>query len=391
MTEDAHVNAMREHIPVLSQSVYMNTGTAGPLSLPVAEAMIGSVRGVTSDGRIGGAYFMANQERMARVRVRLAGLLGCNPNQVALTHNTTEGMNFITLGVNWARGDEAVTTNVEHPGALLPLWVAKERYGVTVKTADVAGRPDDIVGAVMDKVTSRTKLISISHVSYATGDVLPVEEIAAEARKLGVLVLADGAQSFCAMPVDVEALGVDFYSVPGQKWLSGPEGTGALYSRQDSLSQIRTTFAGYGTIDSFNDYGGLLVKEDGRRFEQGTMQPASIAGQEAACSFFAEVVEASWAYEHIFALAEQTIQGLSALPGVRVITKEVSHAGLVTFQLEGIEPDQAVAALDKRRILVRSIRRPAAVRASLGFFNTDQEVQLLLDAVRQIVKADKEG
>ncbi|MHB1891843.1 MAG: aminotransferase class V-fold PLP-dependent enzyme, partial [Acidimicrobiales bacterium] len=105
--------------------------------------------------------------------------------------------------------------------------------------------------------------MSLSHVSYSTGEVLPISEIVVEAHERGVLVVVDGAQSFGALPVDVVALGADFYSAPGQKWLCGPEGTGALYSSQAAVSQIRTTFASYGTVDAYNDYGGFLVRPDG--------------------------------------------------------------------------------------------------------------------------------
>lgn len=388
---ESDLMGLRAHFPALQRGIYVNTGTAGPMSDTVAQAMAGTLARQLAQPRTGPEYFAEVGEVKTGLRRRLAGLLRCDDSELALTHNTTEGMNFITLGVNWTAGDEAVTTNVEHPGALLPLWVVKERYGVTVKTADVARAPENAAEAVMRHVTPRTKLISLSHVSYSTGDVLPVAEIAAAARDRGVLVLVDGAQSFGALPLDMAEIGADFYSVPGQKWLCGPEGTGALYSRQEVLSQIRTTFASYGTMDAFNDYGGFLVKADGRRFEQGTMQLADLAGHASACEFLTETVGEDRAYKHIGELASLAIDRLLSVRGVTVITAPSRHAGLVTFTVTDHDPAEFARDLAGRGILARSIPRPAAVRLSLGYFNTVDEVDTVATAVDELMRRPGAG
>jgi L-cysteine/cystine lyase len=337
-----------------------------------------------SSPRTGHAYSELVASTKQAGREAMAAMLGARPEQIALTHNTTEGLNFITLGVNWAHGDEAVTTNVEHPGALLPLWIVKERYGVTVKTADLLSGPPDPVDAVVRLFTPRTKLVSLSHVSFSTGALLPVREIAAAARARGVLTLVDGAQSFGAMPIDVRSLGVDFYSVPGQKWLCGPEGTGALYSSQEAISQIRTTFASYGTVDGYNDYGGMLVKEDGQRFEQGTMHLPDLVGQTAAARWLTQMVGENWAHDRIRRLAAMAHDRLAALDGVDMVTGE-RPVGLVTFGVGKTDPEQVVAELGARGVLVRSIRRPPALRMSLGFFNTETEVTGAIGALADVL------
>jgi L-cysteine/cystine lyase len=382
--DDPRVAEVRRDLPVLERVTYLNTGTSGPLPRAVTSAMAQAVLDQAASPRTGRAYSELVASTKQAGREAVAGLLGCLPTEIALTHNTTEGMNFVTLGVNWVQGDEAVTTNVEHPGALLPLWIVKERYGVTVKTADLMSGPSDPVDAVVRLFSSRTKLVSLSHVSFSTGELLPVAEIAEAARQRGVLVLVDGAQSFGAMPLDVKALGADFYSVPGQKWLCGPEGTGALYSAQESVSQIRTTFASYGTVDGYNDYGGMLVKEDGRRFEQGTMHLPDLVGQAAAARWLAEEVGEDWAHERIRRLAEMARRRLSALDGVEVVTGD-RHVGLVTFGVGKADPELVVADLAGRGVLVRSIRRPYAVRMSLGFFNTESEVHTAVDALAEVL------
>jgi L-cysteine/cystine lyase len=384
MPADSKVAELRRDLPVLERFTYLNTGTSGPLPRSVAEAMTNAVAEQASSPRTGHAYSELVAGTKQSGREAMAAMLGARPEQIALTHNTTEGLNFITLGVNWVRGDEAVTTNVEHPGALLPLWIVKERYGVTVKTADLLSGPSDPVDAVVRLLTPRTKLVSLSHVSYSTGELLPVREIAAAARARGVLTLVDGAQSFGAMPIDVRSLGVDFYSVPGQKWLCGPEGTGALYSSQEAISQIRTTFASYGTVDGYNDYGGMLVKEDGQRFEQGTMHLPDLVGQTAAARWLTHVVGEEWAHERIGRLAALARDRLAALEGVDMVTGE-RPVGLVTFGAGKADPEQVVTDLAARGVLIRSIRRPRALRMSLGFFNTETEVTEATSALTEVL------
>ena len=383
---DHHVARIREDLPSLAGVTYLNSGTTGPLPRPVAEAVCETALAHTLQPRTGRGHFDRAMQVKQDCRDALAGLLGCRPTEVALTHNTTEGMNLITLGVNWVHGDEAITTNVEHPGALLPLWIVRDRYGVTVKTADLLSGPSDPVDAVVRLITPRTKLISLSHVSYSTGDVLPLAGISAAAHERGVLVLVDAAQAFGAMDVDMTSLGVDFYSVSGQKWLCGPEGTGALYSAQNAISQIRTTFAGYGTIDGYNDYGGFLVKEDGRRFEQGTMHLPDLAGMLAAINWMTGIVGEDWAHQRIYALAALAQAELAKLDGVEVITS-TAHAGLVSFSVGDLDPQDLVQRLADRSILVRGIPRPAAVRLSAGCFVTEDEMAAAVAAIGEELAA----
>ena len=310
----------------------------------------------------------------------MAAMLGCTPEEIALTHNTTEGMNFATLGVNWQPGDEAVTTNVEHPGALFPLYAARERFNITIKTANVAGKgPDETVAAVASLLGPRTKLVSFSHVSFQTGQLLPVAGIAAAAHAHGALVLVDGAQTFGTISIDVGELGCDAYSVSGQKWLCGPEGTGALYVAQDVVSQLRIVMAAYGTMDGYNDYGGYAVRGNAQRFEQGTSNAAGYAGQVAAARFLADA-GADAAYRRSFELVEYARGLFSELDGVEVLTP-AEHAGLVTVVLPGADADDVVRRVAEERVVVRSIRALRAVRLSLGYFNTVEEVDLAVKAL----------
>src|SRR3989304_2878702 len=180
-------------------------------------------------GRAAPAGWDAFLERMDECRGVLAALLSAGPESIALTHSTTDGMNIATWGVDWRPGDRALTTNAEPPGLLGPLVAVRDRAGVALDIVDVEGGGDPalIQERIAAAMTPRTRLVSLSHVLWTTGAVLPVVEIGRIARERGVWYAVDAAQSAGAILVDAEAIGADFIAFPGQKWLLGPEGAGA--------------------------------------------------------------------------------------------------------------------------------------------------------------------
>jgi L-cysteine/cystine lyase len=371
--------SLREQLPALHTQVYLNTGTSGPMPHRVHDAMLRELERQLAHGRTGMAHFTEMGRLKEQLRGHLSSLLGCAPSEIAVTGSTTDGMNLITLGLNWQPGDEAITTNLEHAGGLLPLFAARDRFGITIKMADIAGRPEAAADVIRKLITPRTKLISISHVSFITGALLPVREICEVAHKHGVLVLVDGAQSFAAMDVNVKELGCDFYAGPGQKWVCGPEGVGVLYASQDAVNQVSVTFAAYFTVDRYNE-GGMLPHPDARRFEQGTIQTAVLAGYDEALRWFRQDVGPEWAYGRIRELARHARKGLAKLPGVRVLTP-ADAAGLVTFQVAGKTPDAACTTLTEQGISARTVPQPGGLRIATGFYNTEAEIDRLIEAV----------
>jgi L-cysteine/cystine lyase len=196
-------------------------------------------------------------------------------------------------------------------------------------------------------------------------------------------VLVDGAQSFGAISLDMDELGCDAYAVSGQKWLCGPEGSGALFVHQEVVSQLRIVFAAYGTMEGHNDYGGFQIRGNAQRFEQGTTNPAEIAGQLAAVRWLADDVGIERASQRSHALAEYAILKMKE-HGLTVETPR-AHAGLVTASLGGSDTDLVVRALREQAISIRSIRQLGAVRLSLGFFNTEEEIDSCVEAIDAVL------
>jgi len=386
-----NVAAIRDAMPAVTRHVYLNTGTCGPLPRPVEETMRAIAEAELDDGRIVPERYLINSDLKRQAREEVAALLGCSPDNIALTRHTTDGINIGVLGINWHPGDEIITTDMEHPGGQAPLFTVARRYGVTIRTARLGDGGGDVVGAIARLITPRTRLIMLSHLTWNTGAILPIREVTELAHQHGILVVVDGAQSAGSIPVNVTELGVDVYAIPGQKWLCGPEGTGAVYIADNALDILQLTVAGYSSLampHGIEPIGGyLLPKATAERFEVGGMNMPAIAGQAASIRWIRTTVGFPWAFERIQQLGHYAWQSLSELDGVHVITPRHCMAGLVCFTVDGCDPAALVQALwQEANIIVRFISQPYCIRLSAGFYNTEEDIDQLIDAIRRLRK-----
>jgi L-cysteine/cystine lyase len=398
MQTDAHtqsapvadrIAAIRAELPVTQRFAYLNTGTNGPLPRRSHEAIVTNSQAELEDGRIGSTAFSRIFQNLTDTRAAVAAMLGCDPAEVALTHNTTEGMNIAIMGLDWQRGDEVVTAHAEHPGGLYPLYVLHQRYGVKIRMTDIAMPDRDPVEELRRALTPRTKAVVLSHVSWATGMVLPVRELADLAHRAGALFICDAAQSAGMVPSKVYELGVDAYACSGQKWLCGPDGTGALFVRKDRWGDIRQTYIGYwGVQPGMSDHDGNFVPADSaRRFEAATLYPGSLHALRTSLDWIGGQLGWEWVYQRIATLGQYCHDALSALDGVKVITPRDRMAGLVHFSIDGIDPHDLTVKLAEEGILIRDTHYPDANRVSTGFYNTEEEIDRLAQAVQRALAA----
>jgi len=387
--EEAELVArVRGDLPATRGEAYLNNGTFGPLPRPCGEAMLEVTRGELAEGRIRPDYHERSHELREAVRAALALRLGADADEIALTSRTTEGLDIALWGLEWQRGEEIVTTRHEHPGLLMPLAALQRRTGARVTFAD-APEPRSASGwltAFQAARTPRTRAVALSHVLWTDGDVLPLARIAAWARSEGLLTIVDGAQAAGALEIDLHALGADFYALPGQKWLLGPDGTGALYVAAQRLALCQPTFTGYLSGTGLDAAAAHFQPAQGaRRYEAGSLSRAQLAGLAASLRWQAALPE-GWAARRIAALSRRLAEQLGAVPGVRVLTPtRAETAGLVSFQLSGHGSPELAEELGRRGFRVRHLPpQHDAVRVSCGFYTTDDELTGLARTVAGI-------
>jgi selenocysteine lyase/cysteine desulfurase len=362
------LDAIRSELPVLDRLAYLNAGTNGPLPRRTVEAMLASLRRDLEQGRSSGAYFEGMLERRDRLREALARFLHAEPGEIALTTSTTEGCNVVVNGLGIGPGDEVVTTDSEHPG----LFGALVASGADLRAVEVCDLPvAEVAGALREAITERTKLVALSHVSWLTGAAFPVTDLPG----LGAPVLVDGAQAAGAIPVDVHALGCDFYTVSAQKWLLGPDVTGALYVKPERVERMRMAMPSYGAWEFGDDYT-YTPRPDAARFDPGWIASASGVGLLESVAFAEEVGEER--YERAADMAAHLMRMLEAAR-CDVVT-EPGQATLVTWKADG-DSKGVVERLADAGVVVRDLPGRGWLRASCGFWTNDDDLERLIGAL----------
>jgi L-cysteine/cystine lyase len=383
---DAKLVQARRGLPVTEKLAFLNAGSHGPLALAAFEAISSAAREELEQGRLGALQFQRGSELKRAIRARLAGLFGCDSSEIAVTASTTDGLDIACWGLNWQAGDVVVTSDREHQGGLSPLYILNHRFGVDIRFAETGWDGSRILSSMASLINERTRAVVISHVSWSSGLVFPIQEIARLAHSAGALCIVDGAQSAGAIAIDVKRLGVDAYAVPGQKWLCGPEGTGGLYVNRERLGEILPSYTGGGSWADYDYQGNYTLRDDASRFDTpGHPYVPALAGLNAALRWFLEDVGADWAYERTLENASRCRSLLEAIEGVRVLNPPGRHSGLLHFTVAGWDPAELFEELLRRNILVRSLITPACIRVSAGFYNSEQDLSMLADALRELV------
>jgi L-cysteine/cystine lyase len=383
----AQSQRVRQEMPATTSSIYLNAGTFGPIPNCVREAMQERMQEEWREGRLGAKSFERIGEIYAQARSRVAHLLHANESEITLTDNTGEGMNIICYGINWQKGDEVITTNHEHISGLAPLYQLRDRFGITIRIADLGPRAERSVRTVIEPlITPRTRLIALSHVTWTTGAILDVQAVARMAHEHNIPVLIDGAQSAGNIPVDVKALEADFYAIPMQKWLCGPDGTGALYVHNASLSLVTPTYVGYYSI-SHEDDSAWTFRSGAQRFEVGGRQTAAIAGQAAVLTWLETIVGYEWLHTRIAALNLYAYNALKDIPALSILTPQPGTNGILSFSIAGHDDSEIVQRLrTEHNILIRNIPANHALRISTNFYNLEEEIDTLTQALASLGK-----
>ncbi|HKA90385.1 MAG TPA: SufS family cysteine desulfurase [Haliangiales bacterium] len=321
-------------------------------------------------------------------RARVAAFLGARPAEIVFTRGTTESVNLVaqTWGrANLARGDTVVVTAMEHHSNLVPWQMLCGELGARLHVLPIT---DD--GELVLDLPERARLVAVTHVSNVLGTINPVADICRAAHERGAVVLVDGAQAAGHLPVDVRALGCDFYALSAHK-LFGPTGTGVLWGRAELLADMPEWMGGGDMVLSVT-LEGATYREAPYKFEAGTPNIAGVVGLGAAADYAAGLGwEAAAAHER--SLVDRATAALSAIPGVRLLGAPRRRIGIVAFTLAGAHPHDVATIVDREGIAIRSghhcaeplhrrLGVAASARASFAFYNTAAEVDALAAAVR---------
>lgn len=317
--------------------------------------------------------------------------------EIVFTRNTTEGLNLAAYSYGLSHikaGDEVVVSILEHHSDLLPWQMVCRQTGASLKFLDCEPDGSLDLNKAEALITDRTKLVAVTHVSNVVGRVNPIRRLADMAHKHGAVMVVDGAQSTPHIPVDVQALDADFLAFSGHK-VYGPMGIGVLYGRRALLEEMPPFLTGGEMIESVSREGAVFA-ELPHKFEAGTVNAAGAAGLHAAINYV-QSVGFDAMHRQELALTARTLAGMADMPHIHVIGSDrpEEHNGIVTFTVEGVHPHDvseilACDGVDVRaghhcaQPLLQHLGYSATVRASFAFYNTEEEVDRLLQRLSTI-------
>jgi cysteine desulfurase / selenocysteine lyase len=399
------IQRVREDFPLLSRTVhgkplvYFDNANTSQKPVSVIEAMNAHYR--EHNANVSRAVHQLGEEATAAyegARDKLSRFINATSrNELILTSGTTQSINLVAYSYALPRlkpGDAILTTVMEHHANIVPWQLVAARSGATVKAAPINQRGELIVEEFVAMLTPEVKLACVTHVSNVLGTVNPVREIARECKKRGIPLLVDGSQAVPHRPVDVQALGCDFYAFTGHKMLA-PTGTGALWARREHLEAMPPFFGGGEMIREVR-FSGTTFAAPPHKFEAGTPNIAGFVGLAAAIDYYQSV-----GFEAIHAWEQQLLgyatERLREIPGVRIFGEAKEKEPVISFLLDGAQATDMATLLDLQGIAVRSghhcahplmqfFEVPATLRASLAFYNTREEVDAFIVALLKVRK-----
>ena len=394
------VDTIRAQFPILSREVngrplvYLDGGASAQKPRAVIDAMTRAYEAEYANVHRGlHTLSTIATERYEGVRGTVARFLGAREEEIILNTGTTEGINTVAYG--WAMprmeaGDEIVLSIMEHHANIVPWHFLRERQGVVLRWVETDARGDLDPQAVIDAIGPRTKLVAVTHLSNVLGTKVDVRAIVEGAHAKGVPVLVDGSQGAVHMPVDVHAIGCDFYTVTGHK-LYGPSGSGALFARAERMAEMRP-FMGGGDMIREVHRDAITYNDPPMKFEAGTPGIVEQIGLGAALDWMTGIgMDAIAAHEDV--LRDHARERLGALDWLNLQGDSADKAAIFSFTLEGAAHAHDISTvLDKKGVAVRAghhcaqplmehLGVTATCRASFGVYNAPREVDALVDAL----------
>ncbi len=392
----------RADFPILFREVnkkpltFLDSAASAQKPLPVIEAMDHAVRHEYANVHRG-IHFLSNAATQAYEDARATTQRFINApeaEEIIFTKNATEGINLVAYswgGENIVEGDEIILSVLEHHSNIVPWNLLRERRGAVIKWLPIDDDGTLRIDQLEKLITKRTKLIALTQMSNVTGTRVDVRAVAEIAHARGVKVLIDGCQSAVHDPIDVQALGCDFFVFSGHK-VYGPSGIGILWGRRELLQDMPPFLGGGSMIESVG-FDRVTYGEIPNRFEAGTPPIVEAVGLGAALDYMMQFgVEAISAYEH--ELTEYAQQKLGELNWLTIYGRTPDKGGIVSFNVDGMHPHDVSMIVDRSGVAIRAGHHcaqplmerydvPAMCRASFGLYNTKADVDALVEALHK--------
>ncbi|HWP99977.1 MAG TPA: cysteine desulfurase [Vicinamibacterales bacterium] len=396
------VERLRQDFPLLARTVrgrplvYLDNAATTQKPRAVLEAIARYYaeqnanvhRGVHRLSELATAAYEGAREKVAR-------FLGAEPREIVFTRNATEAINLVAYAwgsANVRAGDEILLTELEHHSNIVPWQLLCERTGARLRVAPITDEGELRIDEFERLLGPRTRLVAVTHMSNALGTILPVAELAARARAWGARVLVDGSQAAYHLPVDVRALGCDFYAISGHK-LYGPTGIGVLWGRAELLETM-PPFLGGGDMIAHVTWERTTYNVIPHRFEAGTPHIAGAVGLGAAVDYVT-AIGFDRIQRHERELLAYGTEALSSVPGLRIVGTAREKASILSFVMEGVHPHDIGTVVDEQGVAIRTghhcaqplmdrLGLPATARASLALYNTREEIDALVRALERV-------
>ncbi|MCB0737840.1 MAG: aminotransferase class V-fold PLP-dependent enzyme [Bacteroidetes bacterium] len=383
LTGEEYWNALRTQFTLKPEKVYLNNGTIGPSPLVVQQALINSIEQIDSSCAYGGDDI---------AREGISKLINCQKEEIALTHNTTEGLNIICWGLPLKKGDEVILTQHEHVGNIMPWLNRAEIDGIKLKFIKTGRTTTEVLNQLNDSISRKTRVISVPHVSCTIGQKYPIKAIQKLCKEKGIWFVPDGAHGAGSMHLDMQDLDVDCYVSCGHKWLLGPKGTGFVFIKKGFLDTIKPTYAGAYTDSGFDIFSTHPIlkgyNKTAHRFDYGTKNASLFIGLNEATNFHLNIGTKK-VEERCLSLSKYLFTKLETLESqVQIINsnEQASRSSMIGFVPKSIDYKTLANKLQDNGFRVRQVPEANlnSIRVSTHIYNNFEQLDVFCDAIKEI-------
>ena len=383
--DEAYWKTVRQLFPLSRKWTYLNNGTFGPSPYPVIDAMRQGQMMADRD---------ANYGSYDGTPPKLAKFVGADADEIALTHNVTEGINTACWGVPLQRGDEVIVTTHEHVGNAAPWMNRQKLHGIQLREFGLAKTADETLNRINDLINKKTRVIAVPHIPCTQGQVLPVKEICKLARDKGLFSLIDGAHGPGMLPLDLHDMGCDTYATCAHKWMLGPKGTGFVYVRKDFQDTVQAYYSGGGTEDGTWDImtnpitiGGYAPSA--HRYYGCTQANGLFYGVNASVDFHERIGREN-IYRRVKYLGKYTQDRLLEFGDkieLLTPTEERSRCAVNGFRIKGVDYKKFFSIAYENHVRIREVPEDGinCLRVSTHIYNSKDDIDRLIALIRNTI------